>query len=397
MSSHRKYEDFLLIESTCNQVNQEGGYSGLTPIQFTDHLRNLAMEMDFPVDRILLGGDHLGPNPWKASDASLAMEKAGEMVQAYVAAGYIKIHLDTSMACANEKALSIETMAERSAQLCLRAENVACANHLKNLPVYVIGTEVPSPGGMTADQNGNCSITKVEYAEQTLRIYRNIFYKNGLQEAFQRIISLVVSPGVEFNDRMVFPYDRSKVRQLSNFIETIPGMVFEAHSTDYQTPQSLKQMVRDHFSILKVGPALTFAFREALFRLTAIEEELFFMNKEQCSHLVDTVMNTMKSEPSQWDKYYIGTDEEIHFDLKYSFSDRIRYFWGYPAVQTAYQKLMKNLSEKPLPLALISQYFPQIYLSVQNGSIHPFPLELIHASIYQIIDQYINACGSIDQ
>lgn len=38
-------------------------------------------------------------------------------------------------------------------------------------------------------------------------------------------------------------------------------LVFEAHSTDYQTKEAYKQLVHDHFAILKVGPALTFAMR----------------------------------------------------------------------------------------------------------------------------------------
>ena len=51
-------------------------------------------------------------------------------------------------------------------------------------------------------------------------------------------------------------------------------MVFEAHSTDYQTAGALRALVEDRWAILKVGPALTFALREALFALSAIEEEL---------------------------------------------------------------------------------------------------------------------------
>lgn len=395
MRAHRENDDCLLIESTCNQVNQEGGYTGMTPMQFTEYLRKIALEMNFPVSRIILGGDHLGPNPWRDEDAAIAMEKAGAMVQAYVKAGYGKIHLDTSMTCAGENELSVKTMAERAARLCLVAENTACENHSKDLPVYVIGTEVPSPGGMTADQGVNCPITKVEYAQQTLQVYRDVFSRYGLEDAFRRIIALVVSPGVEFNDRMIFPYDRSKIRPLREFIASVPGMVFEAHSTDYQTPQSLEQMVQDHFSILKVGPALTFAFREALFRLAAIEEELFFKKPEQRSYLIGVLMDTMHSEPAHWKKYYTGTDEEIHFDLKYSFSDRVRYYWGCPAVQNANQKLMSNLGKNPLPLALVSQYFPHLYPSVQSGDVEPVPLELVHATIRGVIDQYRNACGSI--
>ena len=395
MHSHRTDEGFLLIESTCNQVNQEGGYSGMTPMQFTIYLQDIAREMDFPIERIILGGDHLGPNPWKKEQTSLAMEKAEKLVQDYVAAGYVKIHLDTSMPCGNEDSLSTEMIAERSAQLCLRAESTARTHRVTQFPVYVIGTEVPSPGGMTAGQSENCPVTRVDFAEQTLQTYQTVFRRYGLEEAFQRIIALVISPGVEFDDKVIFSYDRSKTQSLSKFIETIPGMVFEAHSTDYQAPQLLKQMVKDHFSILKVGPALTFAFREAVFSLAAIEKELSFIAIDSRSQIVDTLLNTMQMAPSHWEKYYAGSEEEIRFELKYSFSDRVRYYWGYPAVQTAYQKLMANLRKKPLPLSLISQYFPHLYPFVRINNIEADPSSLIIASINQVLIQYQNACGSI--
>lgn len=72
----------------------------------------------------------------------------------------------------------------------------------------------------------------------------------------------------------VHEYHREEAQTLSRFIEAQPGLVYEAHSTDYQSREALRALVEDHFAILKVGPALTFAFREAVFALAAIEEVL---------------------------------------------------------------------------------------------------------------------------
>ena len=71
--------------------------------------------------------------------------------------------------------------------------------------------------------------------------------------------------------------------------------VFEAHSTDYQTPSALRNLVRDGFAILKVGPALTFAFREAVFGLAAIERTL--VEKAVRSNIVETLERTMVARP----------------------------------------------------------------------------------------------------
>jgi D-tagatose-1,6-bisphosphate aldolase subunit GatZ/KbaZ len=88
-------------------------------------------------------------------------------------------------------------------------------------------------------------------------------------------------------------------------VEGIDSLVFEAHSTDYQTPQALQQLVRDHFAILKVGPALTFAMREALFALAAIEEELLPAHKR--SGLRNVMENVMLDRPDFWQSHYQET------------------------------------------------------------------------------------------
>ena len=78
----------ILIEATCNQVNQEGGYTGKRPIDFVKLVKGIAAEEGLPADQLILGGDHLGPNPWKFLNQEQAMEKASELVKNYVSAGF---------------------------------------------------------------------------------------------------------------------------------------------------------------------------------------------------------------------------------------------------------------------------------------------------------------------
>ena len=90
----------VLIEATSNQVNQFGGYTGMTPADFREFVFTIADKVGFARERIILGGDHLGPNCWQQENADAAMEKSVELVKAYVRAGFSKIHLDASMSCA---------------------------------------------------------------------------------------------------------------------------------------------------------------------------------------------------------------------------------------------------------------------------------------------------------
>ena len=105
LHAHRDNDAPILIEATCNQVNQHGGYTGMNPAGFRDFILGLAGETSIDADRILLGGDHLGPSPWKHLPASSAMAQARDMIRAYVEAGFTKIHLDASMACSDDVAL----------------------------------------------------------------------------------------------------------------------------------------------------------------------------------------------------------------------------------------------------------------------------------------------------
>src|SRR5262245_39948331 len=116
-------ESMACIEATSNQVNQEGGYTGMRPAGFRDFVYGIADRVGIARSRILLGGDHLGPNPWQEKPAEAAMSAAETMVSAYVTAGFRKIHLDCSMSCADDRGLlRDETIAQRSARPCAAAE-----------------------------------------------------------------------------------------------------------------------------------------------------------------------------------------------------------------------------------------------------------------------------------
>ena len=386
----------LLIEATSNQVDQFGGYTGMTPEQFTGYVSEIAAEADFPVERIILGGDHLGPNAWRKEDAHAAMSKARELIHDYVAAGFTKIHLDASMACADDRLpLADEIIADRSAELC----GIAESTHAKKAvgipaPVYVIGTEVPAPGGAQEEISG-IKITAPQDVDRIISLTRNAFLTRGLHSAWERVIAVVVQPGVEFGVHSVVDYNREKAGQLSRKIESYDNLVYEAHSTDYQTGDALREMVEDHFAILKVGPWLTFAFREAVFALAHIEREWLADRKGvQLSNILNVIETVMSEDSKYWKKYYHGDETEISFARKYSYSDRIRYYWRYPNIQQLLGLMMKNLSIQPIPLTLISQYLPSQYDALREGRIQNVPADLIREKIIDVIDRYAFACGT---
>ncbi len=56
----------LLVEATSNQVNQFGGYTGMRPADFVRFLHGIAARAGFAAESTWIGGDHLGPNAWRA-------------------------------------------------------------------------------------------------------------------------------------------------------------------------------------------------------------------------------------------------------------------------------------------------------------------------------------------
>jgi D-tagatose-1,6-bisphosphate aldolase subunit GatZ/KbaZ len=391
-------QSVLHVESTSSQVNQFGGYTGQNPEQFAAFVRAVGHDSGLSDDQVLLGGDHLGPFPWRRERGEIAMDKARGLVRACVLAGYQKIHLDASMACADDPKTGLDesTIASRAAVLCETAESAFHELPPNSPPLlYVVGTEVPAPGGESAAEE-SISVTEASHVQSTLDAFQRAFHTRGLNHAWEHVIGLVVQPGVEFGESSVFEYDRSKAKALSTELPASPPLVYEAHSTDYQRISSLKQMVEDHFAILKVGPELTFAFREAVFSLSAIEQEMLHGSAVRLSNVREALDAAMLRDPSYWRDYYHGDAHQLRISRFYSYSDRCRYYWHHPEVNIELELLVHNLTTFPPALTLVSQYLPLEYQAIREGILASSPNEMVQHHIRSVLHKYAVACGATD-
>ena len=254
----------ILIEATANQVNQYGGYTGMLPADFNEFIGKIADSKNYPRDRVILGGDHLGPVCWANEASEEAMVKARKLIKSYVAAGFKKIHLDTSMNCADDPVVfSDERVAERAADLCAVAEKTAIHEFGKSDLFFVIGTEVPPPGGATEEIH-ELELTPVERVKKTLELHQHAFIKRGLSSAWDRVVGLVVQPGVEFDHTSIIDYQSHKAQELKAYITCVPTIVYEAHSSDYQSDGAYKALIQDHFGILKSRSAINVRLKRGI-------------------------------------------------------------------------------------------------------------------------------------
>ena len=386
----------VLIEATANQVNQFGGYTGMLPKDFYALVLQMAGNIGTPKDQIILGGDHLGPLTWQHLPAAEAMELAKTLVYEYARAGFTKIHLDTSMKLADDPAgpLSVRTVARRGAVLYQEAmrgyRDLLKEDPQAVQPLFVIGSEVPIPGGAQEAEEG-LSVTKTEDFRNTVLTYQLVFTEAGIQEGLQNVIAVVVQPGVEFGDDQVFFYDHSAAKDLCAALADFPGLRFEGHSTDYQSPACLRQMVRDGIAILKVGPALTYGLREALFALSLMEKEL--VPEDRQARFIETLDQAMLEAPENWKKHYHGDERQLALARKYSFSDRARYYMDQPQVIRSIERLFENLRSNPIPTNMLHQYMPASYVKVKEGKLSPDPKELALDGIVGFMLDYEYAVG----
>ncbi len=392
----------VLIESTANQCDQFGGYTGMKPIDFKNYVYEIADKLGFDKNKIFLGGDHLGPLTWTSLNEKEAMANSEVLIDAYVSAGFTKIHVDTSMKVADDDPnvrLSDETIARRGVHLVKVAENaykkLLETNPDAVEPVYIVGSEVPIPGGSQAAVDEGVQVTKVEDFAATMNTFKDTFEKEGISDVWDRVLGIVVQPGVEEKDSGCTEYDRSKAVELAKAIRTIPDLVFEGHSTDYQTKIKLREMVEDGVAILKVGPGLTFAAREGLYALSFIEDEACKANGKTPSNFREVLDAEMLKNDKHWKKHYHGTDAEIALKRKYSFSDRSRYYYTTDAVKAAIDTLLDNLKDG-CPLNLLSQFMPIQYTKVREGVLKNDPKELVLDRIGNTIDEYLYATHQKD-
>lgn len=382
----RDHQSSVLIEATCNQVNHQGGYTGMKPHDFANLVFSLAKIEQCPENLVTLGGDHLGPNPWKHLPANEAMDEAEKMVIAYIEAGFRKIHIDTSMGCKGEpSALDDQIVSQRAVRLIQAAEKAAAGSD-KRKPLYIIGTEVPPPGG--ADHViTSLEPTKAEAAAQTLKVHQDALCAIGLEDVTHRLLGLVVQPGVEYGNWDIIYYDREKARTLSNSLDTQSNLVFEAHSTDYQGVHYLSQLVEDGYAILKVGPELTFAVRECLFALDHIASEVF--SDYPYRFLQNGIETLMLAKPNYWNSHYHGNAHECYLLRHYSLSDRIRYYWADPKADEYVKTLLSKIKGATIPAPLMMQYLPGAE-HFSKSSLDPE--EVIIWYVQKVLKTYHKAC-----
>lgn len=100
----------------------------------------------------------------------------------------------------------------------------------------------------------------------------------------------------------------------------------------------------------------------------------------------------MLDEPHWWQGYYEGDARAQRLARRYSYSDRVRYYWPDPQVHAAQSALLANLGAVDIPLPLLSQYLPDQYTRVRHGELSAEPTALAIDRVRDVLRTYARAC-----
>ena len=107
--------------------------------------------------------------------------------------------------------------------------------------------------------------------------------------------------------------------------------------------------------------------------------------------LKNALLDEMQRDPKYWKAYYQNPARQ-QFDMQFSLSDRIRYYWGTPTVTLACARLIDELTAIVIPETLLSQYMPAQFAAFRAGHLKNDPRALILDSVAQVLRGYSQAC-----
>lgn len=321
----RDHDMPALIEAPADEVNQFGGHSGLTPADFAALVRDIAGGQGLEAVPLILGADRLGPWLWPALAPDAAMTHAERMVMDFVAAGFTRLHFDGPDAAGTARLVA-------AAEAHAPAPDLLCH-------------------GLPASFEPVDGVTSPETLARTLELHEAAFAEAGLNAAWKRVRTVSVHLGMGFGPALIERFDMGQPDRLSAVLPDHGRIALEARDVDYQSARACADLTRRNVAVLKLGPSLSFAWREALYALSHV------LNwQDGSAHISERMEDLMLADPAAWQEDYRGPPAVQRVLRHFGFTDRIRHYW--PRAAAAVEALCEGIDATGLPHPLLLQYLP---------------------------------------
>lgn len=325
----------IKFAATLNQVDGDGGYTGLTQSEFIRLLKIEAEAVNY-TGPYIAAIDHGGP--WLKDKQSIerwdtkrAMDGVKKSFEDAIAAGYDLIHVDPTVDIFLPKGeiIDIRVVAARTVELILHAETFRKKNNFAPIS-YEVGTEEVH-GGLADETTFDTFISEL----------KNGLIAVGLPDVWPCFIV-----GKVGTDLHTTTFDKEVARNLTARVGKF-GSYIKGHYTDGVTnPQDYPLC---GMGAANVGPEFTISEYDALVELEAKEAVFSKMNQvAQLSNIKNTLWRLVY-ESNRWKKWL--QEDEQGKDFNQLTDERqtwlvktgCRYIWQHPEAQVARYRLYQNL------------------------------------------------------
>lgn len=325
----------IYFATTLNQVDCDGGYTGMTQSEFTKILRREADAVHY-TGPYIVAIDHGGPwlkdkQTQERWDTERAMDGVKKSYEAAILAGYDLIHVDPTVDIFLPKGeiIDIHVVAKRTVELILHAETFRKAQGLAPIS-YEVGTEEVH-GGLADPTTFDTFLHDL---------------KEGLAAAGLSDVWPCFIVGKVGTDLHTTTFDPEVAKDLTAKVRPYGSYIKGHYTDDVSNPEAYPE---SGMGAANVGPEFTMNEYDALAELEEEEKKQYEAGRiPQLSHITDVLWQKVY-ESGRWKKWLHG--EEVGKDLREVSAERqlwlvktgCRYIWQTPEALVARHQLYDNL------------------------------------------------------
>ena len=325
----------IMFAVTLNQVDSDGGYTGMNQSEFVKIIQREAEALNIK-GPVITALDHGGP--WlkdKHRLEQLSYEETMSLVKQSMIdslkAGYDLLHVDPTVDITINKGeiIDIDTVADRTIEIISHIEKFRRENNYPAIS-YEVGTE---------EVHGGLADMKTFHRFLTL-------LKQGLAEAGYSDIWPCFIVGKVGTDLHTTLFDSKVARNLVKEAAKY-GSVIKGHYSDNVT--NPEEYPVSGMGGANVGPEFTENEYDALMELIEIEEKLFHKDKVVIKSNFKDILWDAVINSGRWKKWLLeGEDGNDFYSIGkerqlWLIKTGCRYIWTKPEVEVARTKLYSNL------------------------------------------------------
>lgn len=377
----------LKFAATLNQVDLDGGYTGLTQKEFVKTIRQEARAINH-TGPVIIAIDHGGPwlkdiqtrEKWSYESAMAAVKFSFE---AAIEAGYDLIHVDPTIDITLPKGeiISIDVVADRTVELIVHSEKFRRKNNYPPIS-YEVGTE---------EVHGGLADLKV--FNRFLDLLKDGLRKNKLVDVWPCFVV-----GKVGTDLHTSTFDPKVAKQLTEIVRKYGSVIKGHYSDNVSNPEDYPT---SGMGAANVGPEFTEREYDGLMELCQAEENLCSEGKVAKSSQLKSVLWSAVVASLRWKKWTIDGESGLSFynlareRQEWLVKTGCRYIWENPEVLAARSKLYRNMELNGIDAeeVLLShieksmdKYFYKFNLVDLNDFIEPSELAAIQLLKHSKID-----------